>query len=138
MMEIVQFVLICLILIGIFYVAFVQDRVTKIKDKLFDTFKDFPDIAEKRFKWKEENIRKEAEDDIKKAISLAIDETISTGMKASKDFVNNLYRIIAILLLEIGYDSKLYEFAEQLENEEVKKIIRVMINEVKKGKALKQ
>jgi hypothetical protein len=59
-MATAQLILQLLLAVGIFYVIFVQERSLRFTNRLFRTLKDYPEIAERRIQWKEENMAKEA------------------------------------------------------------------------------
>lgn len=59
-MQTLQLILQIILIIGVFYVIFVQDRNQKSQNQLLGTLKDYPNIAKQMIKWKEENIKEEA------------------------------------------------------------------------------
>lgn len=95
-METAQLILQALILLGIIYVAFIQDRVTKIKDSLWKTLKDYPDIAERRFAWKEEEIKKEAEQKIQEEVA-KLDLEIKKGEKSFEKISEMFGEVLRVL-----------------------------------------
>lgn len=106
-METVQLIIQVLILLGIFYVAFIQERVTKVKDSLWGTLKDYPDIAERRFAWKEEEIKKEAEQKIQEVVA-KLDSEIKKGEKSYEEAFESFSDILLVLMrifVEFGYQN---------------------------------
>lgn len=108
-METIQLIIQVLILLGIIYVVFIQERVTKVKDSLWGTIKDYPDIAERRFTWKEEEIKKEAEQKVKE-VTAKLESAIKEGAKSLEmtiDWLLDFTRVLALMLIAFGYmDSK--------------------------------
>jgi len=106
-METVQLIIQVLILLGIFYVAFIQDRVTKVKDSLWETLKDYPDIAERRFTWKEEEIKKEAEQKVKEVVA-KLDLEIRKREKSHEVAIEWFSEILGVLMrifVKFGYQN---------------------------------
>jgi len=121
-MEIAQLILQILIFFAIFYVVFIQEKVTKAKDSLFKTFKDFPDIAEKRFKWKEENIRQEAKQKVKEVrdqLEKEIDRR-RKGWQQMDDKLTDIYILLYKIFFIFGSLSVLKELIEEMKNEDAK------------------
>ena len=129
-METTQLILQGLILLGIIYVAFIQERVTKVKDSLWGTLKDYPDIAERRFTWKEEEIKREAEQKIIEAVA-KLDSQIKKGEKSfdktSESFSAVLRVLAAIYVRFLIKNSKHYlvfqDAIEQAKDKNVKEIL---------------
>jgi hypothetical protein len=132
-MEIVELVISCLILIGIFYVAFVQGRVTKVKNNLLGFLKDYPDVVKKHFKLKEENMRKEAEKEIEKSMEefkFKVEKEDLTYKKSNEICVNMIIDITIFILKLYPYfrDSSFLEnFISQMEHEESRKYIKKLV-----------
>jgi len=106
-METVQLIIQALILLGIIYVAFIQERVTKVKDSLWETLKDYPDIAEKRFAWKEEEIKKEAEQKVKEAVA-KLDSEMKKGEKSYEEafvWFRETLRVLTRIFVRFGYQN---------------------------------
>ncbi len=104
-METANLIIQVLILLGIIYVAFIQDRVTKIKDSLWETLKDYPDIAEKRFAWKEEEIKKETEKEVIE-ITAKLESVIKKReerLEIRKEWINDFARVLVLIFTKLGY-----------------------------------
>ena len=125
-METASLIIQVLVLLGIIYVAFIQDRVTKIKDSLWGTLKDYPDIAEKRFAWKEEEIKKEAEQKIIEEVA-KLDSEIKKGEKSYKEaieWIGEIMNVLTRIFVEFGYQNSknFLVFRDVIENAKDKKI----------------
>lgn len=125
-METAQLIIQALILLGIIYVAFIQERVTKVKDRLWETIKDYPDIAERRFSWKEEEIKKEAEQKVKE-VTAKLESEIEKGEKSflvTVDWLSEFSSLLARIFVIFGFrDSKnFFGFRLAIQGTEKKKI----------------
>lgn len=106
-METTQLIIQVLILLGIIYVAFIQDRVTKIKDSLWETLKDYPDIAERRFTWKEEEIKKETEQKVKE-VTAKLESKIKEREKSHEEAIEWFSEVLQVLMrifVKFGYQN---------------------------------
>ena len=133
-MEITQLILEVLILIGIFYVAFIQDRVTKIKDKLLETLKDYPEAAEAFLKMERRKIEEEIEnkfmDEMKIKLEKILDVQKKDGEKLSR--IGREFAIfIGKIIVTVGPNPMLEKFIEEIEYDVVKTTIKRYYNEIK-------
>ena len=133
-MEITQLILEVLILIGIFYVAFIQDRVTKIKDKLLETLKDYPEAAEAFLKMERRKIEEEIEnkfmDEMKIKLEKILDVQKKDGEKLSR--IGREFAIfIGKIIVTVGPNPMLEKFIEEIEYDVVKTTIKIYYNEIK-------
>lgn len=134
-MEIATLILEILILLGIAYVIVFQETKIKTLDKMLKAFKDYPETIKGYLKLKDEKRELEAEKQIKKAVALAVlaaKETAEKFSKEAKDYVRNLIQFIAKLVVRIEDQPELDKLVEELDNEDVKKPLRGMIEELKK------
>lgn len=127
-MEIAILILDILILLGIAYAIYFQETKIKTLDKMLKVFKDYPETIKGYLKLKEEKIGLETEKQIKEAVVL----TAKMTAKEVKAYITNLSKFIAKLLVRIGYNPELGKLVEELDNEDIKKPLRVMIEEIKK------
>ena len=133
-MVITQLILEVLILIGIFYVAFIQDRVTKIKDKLLETLKDYPEAAEAFLKMERRKIEEEIEnkfmDEMKIKLEKILDVQKKDGEKLSR--IGREFAIfIGKIIVTVGPNPMLEKFIEEIEYDVVKTTIKRYYNEIK-------
>ena len=85
-MDLAQLILEVIILIGIFYVVFIQDRATKIKNSLLKTLKDYPEAAEAFLKMEKRRIKEEIEKQFE-----------SRAEKNTKVFLDDIINLIGVL-----------------------------------------
>lgn len=126
-MGVAQLVLEALILLGIFYVVFIQDRVTKIKNSLLDTLKDYPDAAEAFLKMERRKIEKEVEDRFMDDMK-SIFEEIARGRKRDKDITYRVAseagKFIGKILGAVGPNPLLEKFINEIDYDTVKNPIK--------------
>ena len=124
-MATAQFILQILIVIGVFYVIFVQERTSKFTDRLLRTLKDYPEIAERRIQWKEENMAKEAEAKTRELKDEIVD---LQGFKDSNEICVGIFLNFMILMAKLYpyYHGSpfLDKFIEEMDHDKAKWVAR--------------
>ena len=126
-MDIAQLVLDAFIFLGIFYVAFIQDRITKIKDKLLETLKEYPEAAEAFIRMERRRIEERVESEFTESL-MAVMEEMSEIEERNKEKIGKvifeLGRLIGETFRAVGRNPLFERFIDGIEYPVVRNTVR--------------
>jgi len=112
-MDEVQIILEALILLGIVYVAFIQDRVTKVKNSLLDTLKDYPKAANAFLKMERSKVEKEIKDELSKKMKKETEHLKKFHENVTAKLMKDEMTQMAVLLTHLFLDLKLQPYNKE-------------------------
>jgi len=133
-MDVAQLILEVLILIGIFYVVFIQDRATKIKNSLLKTLKEYPEAAEAFIRMERKRIREETEREYMEGMRAVLNE-VSDVRQEDKEklsrWISGLSSLLGKIFRAVGPNPLFEKFIEEMEYNEIKRAMKIGYSMIK-------
>jgi hypothetical protein len=122
----IQLILEGLILLGIIYVAFIQNNVTRIKNSLLNTLKEYPEAAEAFLRMERSRIEEEVTKEVTKEFERDVLDMIKEISEIKK-------KVIGRVFSTVGPNPLIEKFIDEMEYDVPKQVLKRVYVEMQRA-----